>query len=281
MVSTFQLYLKDYPDAPGIAQAEYWIGWAAFEDKKYQEAINPLLRARQLNPEEYAEKCSLRLIFSYQNLANKSDAAKEVDNFVQADPKKLGLVLDVCRWLGAEYYNNTNFDQAAKYLGLYVKNSQSEHIDKKILYSLAKSDVQIKSFQDALDVSNQFLAAAAEPADRAQGFLMLSKAQLGLQQFDTAIKSVEEALTLQPEGRLNAEARMQSGDIEVAKGDFNNAARSYMSVALLYEDPEVTPDALERAYEAFQKAGNEPQADKTLSELRSRFPNYQAKASAG
>lgn len=281
MVSTFQLYLKDYPDAPGIAQAEYWIGWAAFEAKKYQEAINPLLKARQLNPEEYAEKCSLRLIFSYQNLADKSDAAKEVDSFIQADPKKLGLVLDVCRWLGAEYYNNTNFDQASKYLSLYVKNSQSEQLDKKILYSLAKSDVQIKNFQEALDVSNQFLAAAIEPADRAQGFLMLSKAQLGLQQFDAAIKSVEEALTLQPEGRLNAEARMQSGDIDVAKGDFANAARSYMSVALLYEDPEVTPDALERAYEAFQKAGNEPQADKTLSELRSRFPNYQAKASAG
>jgi hypothetical protein len=52
-----------------------------------------------------------------------------------------------------------------------------------------------------------------------------------------------------------------------------------MSVALLYEDPEVTPQALEHAYEAFQKAGNEPQATKTLSELKNRFPNYTMKVS--
>jgi len=52
-----------------------------------------------------------------------------------------------------------------------------------------------------------------------------------------------------------------------------------MSVAVLYEDPEVTPRALEHAYEAFQKAGNQPQATKTLSELKTRFPNYSLKGS--
>jgi TolA-binding protein len=86
-------------------------------------------------------------------------------------------------------------------------------------------------------------------------------------------------LTLQPEGRFNAEARMQLGDIESSRGNYENAARSYMSVAVLYEDAEVTPRALERAYEAFQKAGNEPQATKTLSELKTRFPNYSLKGS--
>ena len=78
---------------------------------------------------------------------------------------------------------------------------------------------------------------------------------------------------------MNAEARMSIGDIESARGNYENAARSYMSVAVLYEDPDVTPRALEHAYEAFQKAGNEPQATKTLSELKARFPNYTMKVS--
>jgi TolA-binding protein len=107
----------------------------------------------------------------------------------------------------------------------------------------------------------------------------LSSAQIGSKDLDGANKSAEQALSLQPEGRLNAEARMLIGDVASARGNFENAARSYMSVALLYEDPEVTPRALEHAYEAFQKAGNEPQATKTLSELKSRFPNYTMKIS--
>ena len=41
----------------------------------------------------------------------------------------------------------------------------------------------------------------------------------------------------------------------------------------------MTLRALEHAYEAFQKAGNEPQATKTLSELKARFPNYTLKVS--
>jgi TolA-binding protein len=83
---------------------------------------------------------------------------------------------------------------------------------------------------------------------------------------------------LQPEGKFNAEARMQIGEVEEARGNYENAAKSYMSVAVLYEDPDVTPHALERAYQAFQKAGDQPQASKTLSELKTRFPNYQLRA---
>jgi hypothetical protein len=52
-----------------------------------------------------------------------------------------------------------------------------------------------------------------------------------------------------------------------------------MSVAVLYEDPDFTPRALEHAFDAFQKAGNKPQATKTLSELKTRYPNYTMKVS--
>ena len=144
---------------------------------------------------------------------------------------------------------------------------------------LARSQDELKDCKDAIEASNHYLEGATEPADRSQGFLLLGAAQLGAGQLDAAQKSAEQALTLQPEGRYNAEARMQLGDIESTRGKYENAARSYMSVAVLYEDPEVTPRALEHAYEAFQKAGNQPQATKTLSELKNRYPNYNLKGS--
>jgi tetratricopeptide (TPR) repeat protein len=237
------------------------------------------LKARDLSPDEFAEKSTLRLILCYQNLNKKQEAAGEVDNFIQKDPQRISMVLDVCRWLGSEFYNENNFEQAAKYYGLMTKNMEPAKVDKGIWLNYAKSLNNLKNYQDAIGAVNHYLEQATDPPDRAQGFLMLSSAQLGAKDLDSATKSAEQALALQPEGRLNAEARMSIGDIEAARGNYENAARSYMSVALLYEDPEVTPRALQHAYEAFQKAGNAPQATKTLSELKTRYPNYTMKIS--
>jgi TolA-binding protein len=279
MSATFRTLLKAFPNSTGAAQANYWIGWAAFEAKHYEDAIAPLSKARELNPDEFGEKTTLRLILCDQNLHKKSETAKEVDDFIQKDPQRTSMVLDVCRWLGLEFYSENNFEQAAKYFGLMTKNVEPAKVDKGIWLNYAKSLINLKNCQDAIGAVNHYLEQATDPPDRAQGFLVLSSAQLGAKDLDSATKSAEQALALQPEGRLNAEARMSMGDVESARGNYENAARSYMSVALLYEDPEVTPRALQHAYEAFQKAGNEPQATKTLSELKTRFPNYTMKVS--
>src|ERR1700726_834371 len=279
MTTTFRSLLKAYPNTTGSAQANYWIGWAAFESKHYQDAIVPLSKARELNPDEFGEKTTLRLILCDQNLHKKTEAAQEVDDFIQKDPQRISMVLDVCRWLGSEFYNENNFDLAAKYLGLMTKNMEPDKVDKGIWLNYAKSLNDLKNYQDASSAINHYLEQATDPPDRAQGFLVLGSAQLGAKDLDPATKSAEQALSLQPEGRFNAEARMLIGDAESARGNYENAGRSYVSVALLYEDPEVTPRALQRAYEAFQKAGNEPQATKTLSELKTRFPNYTMKGS--
>jgi TolA-binding protein len=142
---------------------------------------------------------------------------------------------------------------------------------------LATAQNQLQAFPEAIPAANNYLEQATDPIDRARGFIALSTAQLGTKNFDDATKAAEQALTLQPEGRLNAEARMCVGEVEFARGHYENAAKSYLSVAVLYEDPEVTPKALEKAYQAFQQAGNQDQASKTLSELKTRFPNYLTK----
>ncbi|HEY0793781.1 MAG TPA: tetratricopeptide repeat protein, partial [Chthoniobacterales bacterium] len=271
MSATFQQLLKEYPASSAAAQANYWIGWAAFEGKHYAEAVGPLAEARKLNPQEYGEKVALRLIYSDQVLNRPDDVAREIDDFVQQDPKRVTLVADACKWVGVHSYEAKNYAEAAKYLGLVAKTEERSRMDPATWLMLGRADLEEKQFSDAIEATNAYLAAVTDPAERAQGFLALGHAQLGAIQADAATKSAEQALTLQPEGRLNAEARMLIGDIETSRGNYENAARSYLSVAVLYEDPEVTPHALEAAYQAFQKAGNQDQAGKTLSELKSRL----------
>jgi TolA-binding protein len=277
MVDCFQQLLKEYPNSNGVAQANYWIGWSAFDQKKYADAVAPLVEARKRSPAEYDEKVSLRLIFCYQTLNRPLDAAQEVDAFVHNDSKRVSLVADACRWLGGVFYDNKRYANAAKYLNLITKNLDKTAFDKGVWLTLANADVQLQAFADAIPAANNYLEQVSDPGDRARGFIALSTAQLGAKHFDDATRAAEQALNLQPEGRLNAEARMCVGEVEFGRGNYENAAKSYLSVAVLYEDPEVTPRALEKAYQAFRQAGNQDQASKTLSELKARFPNYLAK----
>ena len=282
MTDTFRQLLQKFPNSSGAAQANFWIGWADFEAKRYAEAIGPLSAARQKNPGEYGDRVTLRLIFCQQTLGHLDDAATEVSNFVQSDIKRVSLVADACAWLGQRYFEAKQYEKSEKFLSLLTKNVSADKFDKGVWLTLGHNQIELQHYPEATASLNSYLQSATDAADRAKAFVALSAAQLGAKQYDDATKSAEQAMTLQPEGRTNAEARLAVGDVESGRGNYENAAKSYLSVAVLYEDPEVTPLALEKAYMAFHQSGNETEANKTLTELRTRFPNYQLKtANAG
>jgi TolA-binding protein len=277
MTETFAELLQKFPNSAGAAQANFWIGWAAFDAKRYQEAIAPLAAARQKNPAEYGDRVTLRLIFCHQTLGHLDDAATEVSNFIQSDLKRVIMVADACAWLGQRYFEAKQYDKSEKFLTLLTKNVQPDKIEKGIWLMLGRAQTELQHYPDAASSISAYLQLVTDPADRARAFVALSAAQLGAKQYDDATKSAQQAMTLQPEGRINAEARLAIGDVESGRGNYENAAKSYLSVAVLYEDPDVTPLALEKAYLAFHQSGNEAQANKTLTELKTRFPNYQLK----
>ena len=53
MTDAFRQLLKEFPKSSVAAQANYYIGKAAFEAKDYKGALAPLDAARQLNKEQY------------------------------------------------------------------------------------------------------------------------------------------------------------------------------------------------------------------------------------
>ena len=80
-------------------------------------------------------------------------------------------------------------------------------------------------------------------------------------------------MALQPEGRVNAEARLLVGDVQSERGNFDDAGKAFMSVALLYDDPAITPRALSKAALAYQRAGKTEEADRANRQLHEKYPN--------
>ncbi len=269
MKIAFAQLLSEYPQSKGAAQAEYWIGWADFEQKNYAEALTHLKRARELDPASFGDRAGLRIALCYYYTEDRAA--------LQAEVSKLGpelVPVDVHRWLGLRSAQESDFASAEKSLEFVAKSGSA---DPESLIVLAESQNALGKNKEAIDSVKIFLEKTQEPSARARGLLAIAEANRGLKEYEAALESVNEALLLQPEGRLNAAGRMTVGEIEFSRGDFDAAARAFMTVALLYEDPVITPRALQRGADSYRRANNDTEADKATDELQRRFPDFPKK----
>jgi TolA-binding protein len=268
MTATFQQLLNDYPKSAGAAQANFWIGWAHFENKDYAAAIKNLETAIKLDPAQYGERAALRIILCHYYQQDRAALQKAL-----AANKNLNVPVEITRWLGRKSFEEGDFEGAEQGLLSVVKEGKTA--EPEVLIELAEAQIRLGKNREAAEWVTKYLETARDPRSRARGLLASGAVALAGRDFATATKMTEEAILLQPEGRLNAEGRLLTGEISMASGDYQGAARAFLSVALLYDDPEVTPRALKRAHEAYKRAGDYLEAEKALQELQKRFPDFQ------
>jgi len=269
MADAFRLLLKDYPNTAMKAQADYWIGWAACNGKDYKEAVPYLEEARKLDPEQFWEKSSIRLLSAEFNLEDRAGTAREVDLYSKQG--KIPVPGEILRWLGTEFSKAGDYENAQKYLE--VLTPRDEATPEDFLF-LGRAEHALGKYEEAANALKTYLKSVKLPRPRAEGLLTLANSQIALKALDEAQGSDDEALTLQPEGEVNGRARIAAGDIQMARGNFEEAAKLFESVAVILDNDEVTPVALEKAVDAWKMSGDETRSKKTLNTLKSRYPEY-------
>jgi TolA-binding protein len=275
MAQTFRQLLKEFPKSSVAAQAQYYIGKAAFDAKDYKGALPALEAARQLNKEQYCSLASLRIILSHFYLKDRATVTKEVDDFMAKSPDA-NLPAEVLEWLGLEYYNEKKYQAAEKYLAALGKIDNLANVKPDFWFYFGDSASKQKDFSQAEQAFAKYLETATDPAGKAKALLALGATKIGAHKADDAQKIAEQIMALQPEGRVNAEARLLAGEVQLERGNFAEAGKAFMGVALLYDDPAITPRALEKAALAYRQAGKTDEADKANRELHERYPNYAA-----
>ena len=273
MSDTFRQLLKEFPKSSVAAQAQFYIGKAAFEAKEYKSAIPALNAARQLSKEQYYDIATVRIVSSYFYLKDRKALTGEVDSFLTTNPNA-AIPVDILQWLGVENYNDKNYSMAKKYLSALGKMDNSSNVKPDIWFYLGDTESRLKNFTEAENAYGRYLQTATDPAGKAKVLLALGAAKIGAHKPDDAQKIAEEIMTLQPEGQVNAEARLLAGEVQVERGRFDDAGKAFMSVALLYDDPAITPRALQKAAAAYQRAGRNDEADKAARQLHEKYPNY-------
>ena len=283
MVDTFRQLLKEFPKSSVAAQAQYYIGKTAFEAKDYKTALTALNTARQLNKEEYYNLASVRIILCQFYLKDQFALTTEVNNFMaESRDSETNVPPEVLEWLGIEYYNEKNFQAAEKYLSALRTTDTAGKVKPDYLYYLGDAATKLKNLPEAEEAFAKYLQSAKDPAGKAKVLLTLGAVKISAHKPDEAQKIAEEIMVLQPEGRVNAEARLLAGEVQLERGHFDDAGKAFKGVALLYDDPAITPRALDKAAVSFRQAGNTEEADRLSRELRERYPNYvSGRSSAG
>jgi TolA-binding protein len=275
MVDTFRQLLKEFPKSSVAAQAQYYIGKTAFEAKDYKTALTALNTARQLSKEQYNNLASVRIILCQFYLKDRPALTKEVNNFMaESRDADTNVPTEVLEWLGIAYYNEKNFQAAEKYLSALRKIDNAGKVKPDYLFYLGDAATKLKNLPEAEEAFAKYLQSAKDPAGKAKVLLTLGAVKISAHKPDEAQKIAEEIMTLQPEGRVNAEARLLAGEVQLERGNFDDAGKAFKGVALLYDDPAITPRALDKAAVAFRQAGNTEEADRLAHELHERYPNY-------
>jgi TolA-binding protein len=171
-------------------------------------------------------------------------------------------------------YNEKNFQVAEKYVGALGKIENPGSVKPDFLLYMGDAATKLKNLPEAEEAFAKYLQTAEDPAGKARVLLTLGAVKISAHKPDEAQKIAEEIMVLQPEGRVNAEARLLAGEVQLERGKFDDAGKAFKGVALLYDDPAITPRALNKAAVAFRQAGNADEADRLSRELRERYPNY-------
>lgn len=271
MRADFEQLVAEFPDSGARAQAEFWIGYAKFEGQDYEGSLPHLREARERDPENYESRATLRIMLANYYLERPEETAREIEQH-----ELNNVPSEVYQWLAAKSLESGNPERAEHFLSILLDGRAGDAASPEIFLQLAQSRIQQGKFDEAKEPANRYLELVREPASRARGLMAQAEAWLGARQFDEAARLAEDAQVLQPEGRINAEARILAGRIHAARGDHAEAARAFMTVAVLYDDETLSPEALRRAVAAYRRSQNSLEADKALEELRRRYPAAEA-----
>nr|MBA3386791.1 tetratricopeptide repeat protein [Chthoniobacterales bacterium] len=215
---------------------------------------------------------TVRIVSSYFYQKNRAALTTEINAFLAA-AQDAAIPAEILQWIGIEYYNEKNYAAAEKYLTL-LGNGDLTNVKPDFWFYLADSQTKAGKFAAAEVSYEKYLQTSNDPAAKVKTLLALGATKIATHKADEAQKIADEIMGLQPEGRVNAEARLLAGEVQLERGRFEDAGKAFMSVALLYDDPTITPRALQKAAGAYEKAGKKAEADRATEQLRAKYPEF-------
>lgn len=267
--------LDKFPKTEFRGETHYWTGLLLKEEGKLEESAAELQKALALKPrQELLLEGKLQLAAVLHKLEKYDESADYLQALLQT-PVRNKIVLPLLEWLTEYRLGKNQFDQAVLAGDLVIKTAETA-VRKQVGWHLLATALAGQGRDDkAVAAYEKALVACPSTEISARAALRLGEFGLKAGNHDGARKYFEQASKLASDLDLLAirtDAYVGLGRTAKAVGDLDAAARFFMSVAVLFDNPEIVPECLYEAAAAFEKLGRDKDRKNTLRELLERYP---------
>jgi TolA-binding protein len=282
LVATFRTLLEKFPQTPLRAMAAYSIGDAMFQQHDYAGAEQDLLHAREWDPKTWQQPATQRLVLAAYGMKNDAKTLAYVREYDAVPPPDdpqariaARLPAALYYWLAEEARKAGRLEESANFYTRVTRHPDPGDLLAGAWWQLGQVEATRQEWAAAVASYAQYRHLKPDAKDATVVLLALGRAQLGAGNLDAAKALAQQALLQEPEGLDSAAARMLLAETSFATKNYAEAARMFATLALLFDDPKIAPQAMARAADAFDRAGNASAAADWRQKLHAKYPQFQ------
>lgn len=266
--------LERFPRSARQAEAHYLLGTLLENDEKWEAAEYHYRLAARAQPESaLAQRIEFRRVAVLQRQGRHDEAARALNDLLARPDGARAVPAPLLDWLArwnAQQADWPGMERAAvalagqggpwQTLGWYQAGRAREELGRNTeamaAYRQAGSE---QVTRESVEASFRLGRLAALAGDAAEAHRALTQA---------AEQAGDESLA-----DIRARSYLALAGVAEQEGKPEDALRLLLGVALLYDDPEVTPEALYRAADNLRRQGRTAEGAQTLQELKQRYPD--------
>ena len=268
-------FLKLAPKKAKQVEAQYWLGQVHEEleeldhaRKVYQAALD------QASGHDREGAIRFRLAGVMQ-AAGDTDAAAAMYQDVLDSPQAKDMPPSLMEWLARQNLEKKAGKEAVQAAKALVEGRREASWTQIGYFLLGRAELLNGDRKKSIQAYQTAFELPTKTPEGVQAGLALGELYLDDKQADAASEVLSQVVEKSREdGQLaeRARATFLLGRAAELEEDLKSASRYYMSVAILYDDPELSPEALYRAAEAFGKSGATKESQHARNELTKRYP---------
>ncbi|MFH1067874.1 MAG: tetratricopeptide repeat protein [bacterium] len=260
--------LDKFPQTQWAADAHHWLAFCLSQEKRDDLAKQHWEKARLLDPKTYAGivmQQLIRIALQEKNLVALTAEVEKYDQWLaernklpEKDNKPMPSISpDVIEWMAQEFAASADPSRAEKYYRRVLAQSADAAQQRRAQVGLGSLFSKLQKWADAAREWETFRSRFPKEADHNTALESLAEAYIHFERLDEAEKLANQVLRQSPEGEHNARGRMLLGEVAFARKKYDEAAKIFSAVALLIDDPVLTPQARIRAEDARKLAGQQ------------------------
>ena len=199
------------------------------------------------------------------------DQAADLFFQIMRERPEVTLNEEAYNWTGQWYFDHEEWKEAAETFEALLAAVPAYPYAEQVRLKVAECHEQSGDLDKAMKLYDDLAASSKTTAVSTEARWHIALIHEARGDLDKAFTWYEEAANSNS-GEIAARARFQMGVLQEKQEAWDQAAKSFMGVAILFLHEELSPEALWRAGQSYEKAGQANSARTAYSELKEDFP---------